>query len=325
MKFNHILYHITEGTDGIPLHEQDAQFKKRGRKPRSATFSSNLQIDKDVSDFKDKYGTAIDSAFKKSPMYLLNYQDESGLPVEPSSTITKTVENLNDELRDSDYQVETVWFLDKKKSPLNDALQRAIEELSGKPVTNKTRLGHTARVVRNVILNNTDVLTSVEGSAPEKDEVSQMPGAVDPAPSGEPDVIYAVVRSLKDVVPELTKFFKSEQKAAKLIPILRPDIFKGNELTKTEMLVSLSKTLKTRGINDVNPLELFDFLLSIGVIETKTSATDDDVGQDIDDEKQKIPALDPDKGVDRLSTADVSRYTGGFGPDARGAGSMDDY
>lgn len=331
MKFNQMIYYITEGKQGAALHEQDegvTGLDTRGRKPRSARYATNLQLDPQAArDFKDNHGSAIDKFFKKTPMYLLNFTDANGLPVEPSATIAKTVENLSDEFSTNNNEVETVWFLDKKKSPVIDALRDAIEELSGNTVTNNTKLGHTSRVVRNAILN-TDVMTSVEASdtAAPSGEVSKMPGAV--ADGESENVMYVIAKRLKDVRNELSQLVGSDTLADKLISRLRGELFKTEELTKREIMSILIKKFKEHNIKTITPLDMFDFLKKTKTIEVVKDVEDD---QKVDDKKadsdsDEIPLVDlDDTDTGRVGSSDVSRLTGGYGPDARGSSSMADY
>ena len=324
-----MLYYLTEGKQGAALHEQDEGMTGldfRGRKPRSASYTTNLQLTpQDASEFLEKHGAAVDKFFKKTPMYLLNYTDESGMPVEPSVTIAKTIENLADEFSSNNGEVETVWFLDKKKSPVIDALRDAIAELSGKPVTNNTKLGHTTRVVRNAILN-TDVMTSVDANAEPSGEVSKMPGAT--ADSEDENTLYLVAKRLKDVTAELSQLVKSDTLAAKLVSRLRGELFKTEELTKREIMTILIRKFKENNITTITPIDMFAFLKKAGVIEVAKKTSEPEQGEEETKLKDgdEVPLVDLDNtDTGRVGSSDVSRLTGGYGPDARGSSSMADY
>ena len=334
MKLNHILYHITEGKQGIPLNEQDegvTGLTTRGKKPRTAAFNDTVKVtppDPDVfrNEYKQNINDLVNTAANESSSYAwITKVMDGDMPLEPSEVMANTTKALNDILSDIDYTEETKMLLNIDKGPVREAIDTAVPSAKGK---NNTTTRYVARIMLNILMNNiskkiapfapADGFTydkpfiessNLGDASTSTGEVSMMPGATD-GDSGDSDIVYSVVKSLKDIIPQLAEFAKSDLRAKSLLPVLRWTIFKGNELTKKELMTSLIKTFKTKGIKDVNPLDLFDFLISSGVITPKSDDSDEEVEND--DEKTKIPALD--KGSDAYSKTgrvdDVSKYLG---------------
>ena len=306
MKFDKIYnlsHNITE--------QQDK--KVAGRKPRASAYSSNLYLDPELAkSFELDHYKDIAKFFQKSPLYLLNgVTDTAGKKVEPISLMSKIVSALSNEFSTSSNIVDTSWFFDPNNSPIHDAVRFAIEDTSGNPVTSKTKLKHTSRVVRNAIIE-TGIMADVEESIDTPIQTK----------SYDPNAIYEVKESLASVRSDLKTFLKlklnttSDDIIDNIIRELRFTIIKGLEVSADEInseIVSIFKNIPRQYA--IPPSELFNFLVSNGVLALLEDESDEDEDKELDPEKDEIPLLDldDDRGED-ISSDMVSRLTGGFGP-----------
>ena len=166
MKFDSLIEHITG-------EKQDSVFLE-GAPTKLGKLGDTLKLSADnLDNFAERYEKIANDYYNsKGSTYLLDFNDEKGLPVSPSTTIALVVDKLLkehgddpiytsdwmpiDEIKNKEGQVkrQVVW----KQSVLAKQVKEAIEELSGKSVTNTTQLGHTTSSLGLKALGRADLV-----------------------------------------------------------------------------------------------------------------------------------------------------------------------